>query len=42
MKCEICIHKDVCKFRPPKTYPQFLIQVITEKCKYYMARGSVK
>lgn len=35
MKCDNCIHKEVCKFKPPEGYPQFMKRIIAENCKQY-------
>lgn len=34
-KCERCIHKQVCKFRPSEEYPQFMKRIIAENCKHF-------
>ena len=36
MKCDSCIHKQVCKDKPPKSYPQFMIDIMTDKCEHYI------
>lgn len=41
-KCDNCIHKQVCKYRPPKSYPQFMIRVICENCKHFIDRRILK
>ena len=35
MKCDSCIHKQVCKDKPPESYPRVMIDTITENCEYY-------
>ena len=36
MKCDSCIHKEVCKDKPPESYPQFMINIMTDKCEHYL------
>ena len=36
MKCDSCIHKQVCKDKPPESYPQFMIDIMTDKCEHYI------
>ena len=36
MKCDSCIHKQVCKDKPPESYPQFMIDIMTDKCENYI------
>lgn len=35
VKCDCCIHKQVCKFRPKEDYPQFMKRIVSENCKYF-------
>lgn len=35
IKCDRCIHKQVCKFRPNDDYPQFMKRIVSENCKYF-------
>lgn len=35
LKCDSCIHRKVCKLIPPETYPQFMMRIATENCKYF-------
>ena len=41
MKCDSCIHKDVCKDKPPESYPQFMIDIMTDKCENYINNTDV-
>ena len=41
MKCDNCIHKQVCKDKPPESYPQFMIDIMTDKCEYYINNTDV-
>lgn len=34
-KCDCCIHKQVCKFRPKEDYPQFMKRIVSENCKHF-------
>ena len=36
MKCDRCIHNRVCKDKPPESYPQFMIDIMTDKCEHYI------
>ena len=38
IKCENCIHKDVCKFRPREDYPQFSKRIISQNCKNFIVK----
>ena len=42
MKCDNCIHKQVCKDKPPESYPQFMIDIMTDKCEYYTNAANVQ
>ena len=42
MKCDNCIHKLVCKDKPPESYPQFMIDIMTDKCEYYTNAADVQ
>lgn len=42
MKCDNCMHKQVCKYRPPKSYPQFMIDIMTDKCEHYIHAAYVQ
>ena len=35
-KCDNCIHKEVCKYKPPKEYPNFMKEIVTDRCKHFM------
>ena len=41
MKCDSCIHKQVCKDKPPESYPQFMIDIMTDKCEHYINNTDV-
>ena len=36
MKCDSCIHKQVCKDKPPESYPRVMIDIMTDKCEHYI------
>ena len=36
MKCDSCIHKQVCNDKPPESYPQFMIDIMIDKCEHYI------
>ena len=42
MKCDNCIHKEVCKKKPPESYPQFMIDIMTDKCENYIHTAYVQ
>ena len=42
MKCDNCIHKEVCEKKPPESYPQFMIDIMTDKCEYYTNAADVQ
>ena len=42
MKCDSCIHKEVCKDKPPESYPRVMIDTITENCEYYTNAADVQ
>ena len=42
MKCDNCIHKRVCKDKPPESYPQFMINIMTDSCEYYINNTDIK
>ena len=42
MKCDNCIHKQVCKDKPPESYPRVMIDTITENCEYYTNAADVQ
>lgn len=42
MKCDNCIHKQVCKDKPPESYPQFMIDIMTDKCENYIHTAYVQ
>ena len=42
MKCDSCIHKQVCKDKPPESYPQFMIDIMTDKCEHYINNTDVQ
>lgn len=35
LKCESCIHRQVCKFKPKEDYPQFMKRIISQNCRHY-------
>ena len=42
MKCDSCIHKEVCKDKPPESYPQFMINIMTDKCEHYINNTDIQ
>ena len=42
MKCDNCIHKEVCEKKPPESYPQFMIDIMTDKCENYIHTAYVQ
>lgn len=42
IKCDSCIHKAVCKFKPKEDYPQFMKRIVSENCKYYIETPFIK
>lgn len=42
MKCDNCIHKRVCKDKPPESYPQFMINIMTDSCEYYINSADIQ
>ncbi len=40
LKCDNCIHEEVCRFKPEEGYPQFMKRVISENCKHFINRYS--
>ena len=42
MKCDNCIHKRVCKGKPPESYPQFMIDIMTDKCEHYINNTDIQ
>ena len=42
MKCDSCIHKQVCKDKPPESYPRFMIDIMTDKCENYIHTAYVQ
>lgn len=42
MKCDSCIHKQVCKDKPPESYPQFMVNIMTDKCENYIHNAYVQ
>ena len=42
MKCDRCIHNRVCKDKPPESYPQFMIDIMTDKCEHYINNTDVQ
>lgn len=42
MKCDSCIHKQICKDKPPESYPQFMIDIMTDKCENYIHTAYVQ
>ena len=42
MKCDRCIHNRVCKDKPPESYPQFMIDIMTDKCEHYIHIADVQ
>ena len=42
MKCDSCIHKQICKDKPPESYPQFMINIMTDKCENYIHNADVQ
>ena len=42
VKCDNCIHKQVCKDKPPESYPQFMIDIMTDKCEHYVHIADVQ
>ena len=42
MKCDRCIHNRVCKDKPPESYPQFMINIMTYKCENYINNTDVQ
>ena len=42
MKCDNCIHKEVCEKKPPESYPRVMIDTITENCEYYTNAADVQ
>ena len=42
MKCDNCIHKEVCKDKPPESYPQFMVNIMTDKCENYIHNAYVQ
>ena len=42
MKCDNCIHKQVCKDKPPESYPQFMIDIMTDKCEHYINNTDIQ
>lgn len=41
-KCDKCVHKEVCKYRPPKEYPNFMKEVIADSCIHFMPYNKVE
>ena len=35
MRCDNCIHKDVCKIKPPEQYPEVMKQLICCNCEHF-------
>ena len=42
MKCDNCIHKRVCKDKPPESYPQFMIDITTDSCEHYINNTDIQ
>ena len=42
MKCDRCIHNRVCKDKPPESYPQFMIDIMTDKCEHYINNTDIQ
>lgn len=42
MKCDSCIHKQVCKDKPPESYPRVMIDIMTDKCEHYINNTDVQ
>ena len=42
MKCDNCIHKQICKDKPPESYPQFMIDIMTDKCEHYINNTDIQ
>ena len=42
IRCSKCIHKEVCKYRPPKEYPNFMKEVIADSCIHFMPYNKVE
>lgn len=38
MKCDNCIHKEVCKYKIPESLPRELKKIAEEDCKHYKER----
>ena len=42
MKCDNCIHKQVCNDKPPESYPQFMVNIMTDKCERYINNTDIQ
>ena len=42
MKCDSCIHKEVCKDKPPESYPRVMIDIMTDKCEHYINNTDIQ
>lgn len=36
IKCDVCIHRRVCRIKPNESYPQKIRQIASENCKHFI------